>query len=387
MALPISYNVRNLTVRWQVTLLSIIGIGLVVAVFVVLLAMVSGFRLALRATGIPGNAMVVQRGSLDELTSWVPLNQRQLIVVDSRVARDKDGQPLASPEMVVVTNLPRRVDGMSTNVTLRGVSPKAFEVRGGIEIVKGRSFTPGLYEVIVGERIAERMAGLDLGTTMKAQKKDWQIVGIFRSRGGAFESEIWGDLDTMGPAFLRTGGSNSLVVRMKDPSDTPAFDKTIRDDPRMHLQAVAEDQYYADKAGPVSAALMGLAIFVAIVMGIGAVFGAMNTMYAIVAARTREIGTLRALGFSRRAILFSFVVESIFLALIGGVVGILLALPTNGLGGATGVGFAELAFAFKVTPLTVASGLAFAVAMGLAGGLLPAFRAARLPITSALREA
>jgi len=154
MALPISYNVRNLTVRWQVTLLSIAGIGLVVAVFVVLLAMVSGFRLALRATGIPGNAMVVQRGSADELTSWVLLNQRQLIVVDSRVARDKDGQPLASPEMVVVTNLPRRVDGMSTNVTLRGVSPKAFEVRGGIEIVKGRSFTPGLYEVIVGERIA-----------------------------------------------------------------------------------------------------------------------------------------------------------------------------------------------------------------------------------------
>ena len=387
MALPISYNVRNLAVRWQVTLLSIFGIGLVVTVFVVLLAMVSGFRLALRATGIPENAIIVQRGSADELTSWVPLNHRQLIVVDSRVARDGEGQPMASPEMVVVTNLPRRADGQPTNVTIRGVTPRAFEVRTGIQIIKGRSFTPGLYEVVVGERIAKRIAGLDVGATMKAQRKDWQIVGVFRSKGGAFESEIWGDLETMGPAFLRTGGSNSLVVRMKDPREIPDFDKTIRADPQMQLQAVAEDKYYADKAGPVSAALLSLASFVAIVMGIGAVFGAMNTMYAIVAARTREIGTLRALGFSRRSILFSFVVESVFLALIGGVVGILLAAPTDGLGGATAVGFAELAFAFHITPLAVFIGLTFAVVMGFVGGLLPALRAARLPISFALREA
>jgi putative ABC transport system permease protein len=387
MALPISYNIRNLRERWQVTFLAVLGISLVVAVLVVLLAMVAGVRLALRSTGIPQNAMVVQRGSASELTSWVPLDQRNLIVVDSRVARGKDGQPLASPEIVVVSSKPRRADGQPTNVTMRGVSPKAFEVRGGIEIVRGRNFTPGLYEVIVGERIAERIQGLDLGSKITVQRKEWDIVGIFRSQGGGFESEIWGDIDAMGPAFQRTGGSNSLVVRMADPAAIPDFDRTIRADPQMQLQAVQERKYYEDQAGPVAAGLTGLTTFVAIVMGIGAVFGAMNTMYAIVAARTREIGTLRALGFSRRSVLFSFVIESVFLALLGGVIGVLMALPANNLGGATGVGFAELAFAFKITPQAIAVGLAFAAVMGLVGGLLPAARAARLPITSALRAA
>jgi putative ABC transport system permease protein len=387
MALPISYNIRNLRERWQVTFLAVLGISLVVAVLVVLLAMVAGVRLALRSTGIPQNAIVVQRGSASELTSWVPLDQRNLIVVDSRVARGADGRPLASPEIVVVSSKPRRADGQPTNVTMRGVSPMAFEVRGGIEIVRGRNFTPGLYEVIVGERIAERIRGLDLGAKITVQRKEWDIVGIFRSQGGGFESEIWGDIDAMGPAFQRTGGSNSLVVRMADPAAIPDFDRTIRADPQMQLQAVNERKYYEDQAGPVAAGLTGLTTFVAIVMGIGAVFGAMNTMYAIVAARTREIGTLRALGFSRRSVLFSFVIESVFLALLGGVIGVLMALPANNLGGATGVGFAELAFAFKITPQAIAIGLAFAAFMGLIGGLLPAARAARLPITSALRAA
>jgi putative ABC transport system permease protein len=387
MALPITYNVRNLRERWQVTFLAVLGISLVVAVLVVLLAMLAGVRLALRSTGIPQNAIVVQRGSASELTSWVPLDQRNLIVVDSRVARGKDGQPLASPEIVVVGSKPRRTDGVPTNVTIRGVSPKAFEVRGGIEIVRGRNFTPGLYEVIVGERIAERIQGLDLGAKITVQRKEWDIVGIFRSQGGGFESEIWGDIDAMGPAFQRTGGSNSLTVRMADPAAIADFDHTIRADPQMQLQAVQERKYYEDQAGPVATGLTGLTTFVAIVMGIGAVFGAMNTMYAIVAARTREIGTLRALGFSRRSILFSFVIESVFLALMGGVIGVLLALPANNLGGATGVGFAELAFAFKITPQAIVIGLAFAAVMGLLGGLLPAARAARLPITSALRAA
>jgi putative ABC transport system permease protein len=387
MALPISYNVRNLRERWQVTLLAALGISLVVTVLVVLLAMVAGVRLALRSTGIAQNAIVVQRGSASELTSWVPLDQRNLIVVDSRVARGADGQPLASPEIVVVSNKPRRADGQPTNVTIRGVSQKAFAVRGGIEVVRGRNFTPGLYEVIVGERIAERIQGLDLGAKITLQRKEWDIVGVFRSQGGGFESEIWGDIDAMGPAFQRTGGSNSLVVRMTDPALISELDRTIRADPQMQLQAVNERKYYEDQAGPVSTALTGLTTFVAIVMGVGAVFGAMNTMYAIVAARTREIGTLRALGFSRRSILVSFVVESVFLALVGGIIGVLLALPANDLGGATGVGFAELAFAFKITPPAIVIGLAFAAIMGLVGGLLPAARAARLPITSALREA
>lgn len=388
MALPISYNIRSLLVRWQVTLLSIFGIALVVSVLLVLLAMVAGVQLALRSTGLQENAMIVQRGSGGELTSWIPLAHRNLIVVDPRVARGPDGQPLASPEIVIISNRPRRADGRPTNVTIRGVSSRAFEVRGGIEIVQGRRFTPGLYEVIVGERIAERIRDLDLGGAIALQRKDWQVVGIFRSRGGAFESEIWADLDTVGPAFNRTSGSSVLVVRMNDPATIPDLDKVLRADPQMEVEATEERRYYADQAGPVSSALIGLAVFVAAVMGVGAVFGTMNTMYAIVAARTREIATLRALGFSRRSILLSFVVESVFLALLGGVAGVLLALPADGFTTATGnVSFSELAFAFHITPRAIAVGIAFAAIMGLIGGLLPAGRAARMPIPSALREA
>jgi len=389
MALPISYNVRNVRTRWQVSLLAVIGIGLVVTVFVALMAMRTGFTQALRATGVPENAMVVQRGSASELTSWVPLDHRNKIVVDPRVAVGSDGRPMASPEIVVVGAMPRRTDGLQTNVTIRGVTPRAFEVRGGITIEQGRNFQPGLDEIIVGKRIADRIRGLDLGATVPIQRHQWKIVGIFTSRGGAFESEIWGDLDTMAGPFRRQGGSNALAVRLKDPSTLDSFDQWIRDDPEMQLQAVQERKYYEDQAGGLSGTLLFLVAFVSITMGLGAVFGALNTMYAIVAARTREIGTLRAIGFSRRSILFSFVVESVILALAGGLVGCLLAFPINGFTTASGQtpSFSEVAFAFHITPVILAYGLAFATIMGFLGGLLPAFRGARLPITSALREA
>ncbi len=389
MALPLSYNVRNVRTRWQVSLLAVIGIGLVVTVFVALMAMRTGFTMALRSTGVPENAMVVQRGSASELTSWVPLDHRNKIVVDPRIAVASDGRPLASPEIVIVGAMPRRSDGLQTNVTIRAVTPKAFEVRGGIEIEQGRNFQPGIDEIIVGQRIADRIRGLDLGATIPIQKHHWKIVGIFTSRGGAFESEIWGDFDAMAGPFRRQGGSNSLAVRLKDPSALESFDRWIRDDPEMQLQAVEERKYYEDQAGGLSATLLFLVAFVSIIMGIGAVFGAMNTMYAIVAARTREIGTLRALGFSRRSILFSFVVESVILAFAGGLFGCLLAFPINGFSTASGQtpSFSEVAFAFQITPNILGWGLVFATIMGFFGGLLPAFRGARLPITSALREA
>jgi putative ABC transport system permease protein len=289
---------------------------------------------------------------------------------------------------VVVSVLPRVTDGQPSNVTVRGVGPRAFDVRGGIEISKGRRFTPGLNEIIVGERILQRVRGLALNGTVRIQKKDWTIVGLFRSRGGAFESEIWGDVDVMGPAFGRTGGCNALVVRLTDASTLAAFDREVRADPAMHLHVVQERKYYDDQAGPVANSLAVLAVFVSIVMGIGAVFGAMNTMYAIVAARTREIGTLRALGFRRRNILLSFVTESVFLALVGGLLGCVLAVPANGYTSGTGqtASFSEIAFAFRITPPIVGWALFFALLMGLFGGLLPAFRAARMPITKALRE-
>jgi ABC-type lipoprotein release transport system permease subunit len=290
---------------------------------------------------------------------------------------------------VVVLNLPKATDGLPTNVTLRAVTPRAFLVRGGIEIVAGRTFTPGMDEVIVGRKLTSRIRGLELGGTLKYQQKQFRIVGLFDSREGAFESEIWGDFDTFGPIFRRGSGSNSLVVRMKDPAAIPELDRWVRAQPQMQLQAMEERRYYEEQAGPLARILRLLAGFVTVVMGIGAVFGAMNTMYAIVAARTREIGTLRALGFTRRAILASFLIESVLLALVAGVAGCLLALPMNGFSTGTGQtqSFSEIAFAFRITPAIVGTGLAFALVMGILGGLLPAFRGARLPITSALREA
>lgn len=388
MALPLSYNIRNVRVRWQVTLLAIGGIALVVAVFAVLMAMAAGFETALRSTGRPDNAIIVQRGSGSELTSAVPIADRNTIVVDDRVARDDKGQPIASWDWVIVVGLNKIADGIPTNITLRAVPPQGFDVRGGIEIVEGRSFTPGTDEVIVGRKLVGRIEGMKIGGTVKYQQKQFQIVGLFSSEGMAFESEIWGDFDTLGALFQRGAGSNSLVVRMKDPKDIAAFDQWIRAQPQMQLQALPERKYYADQAGQLATILKSLATFVAFIMGIGAIFGAMNTMYAIVAARTREIGTLRALGFRRGAILLSFVIESVFLAAVGGAIGCLLAFPMHGLSTGTGQtqSFSEIAFDFRITPMIVLGGMAFAVIMGFLGGLLPAWRASRMPITSALRE-
>jgi putative ABC transport system permease protein len=389
MALPLSYNIRNLRQRWKVTLLAIFGIGLVVAVFVTLLAMENGFRIALRSTGSPLNGIVTQRGSMSELTSWINIGDANVIMVDPRVARDSDGKPMASCEVVILTTRPRRSDNQPANITFRGVSPEGFKVRSNVKIVEGRNFTPGLYEAIVGKKIADRVTGLNIGDTFSVKKHDFKIVGLFTADGSSFESEIWGDYDAMVPAIDRNGGCESLTLRLSNPATLAAFDKEVRANPRVQLQIDSEPKYYENLAGPTAAALLGLAGFVAVVMGIGAVFGAMNTMYAIVSQRTREIGTLRALGFSRFSILLSFVLESVLLALIGGILGCIVAFTMNGYTAGTGqtASFSELAFAFKITPPVLVFGLVFAVLMGFVGGLLPAFRAARMPITRALREA
>jgi putative ABC transport system permease protein len=386
MALPISYNIRNIRVRWQVTLLAVVGIALVVTVFVVLAAMAAGFRIALRSTGRIDNVIVLQRDADGEMTSGIPRDATSVISVDSRVARDAKGQPLASPEILLVANLKRITDNADTNVALRGVTLKALEVRGGITMLQGRPFQPGLYELMVGERIRERY-GLEIGKSLKLQRKDWKIVGIFTSEGSGFESEIWGDVDVMGPAFDRRGGYQSLTLRLKDPSQFEALASSLANNPQFQVSAKRERTFYDDQAGPMGRTLNTLAWFVSLIMAIGAVTGAMNTMYAIVAARTREIGTLRALGFSRVAILTAFVMESMCLAAVGGTLGCLLALPANGMSGATSATFSDLAFAFRVTPPTLIVGFSFALIMGLVGGVLPAVRAARMPITTALREA
>ena len=388
MALPISYNVRSLYVRGRVTLLAIGGIALVVAVLIVLVAMAAGFRIALQASGSPENAIITQRGSTSEITSGIPRDAVNALAVDSRVARDEQGNPLASPDLVIVASMKRKEDGADVNIVVRGVTPMAFKVRPGVTVAEGRNFTPGLYEVIVGRKLFDRMEGMGLGRTIRMQRRDWTIVGVLHANGSGFESEVWGDKEAMGPAFGRGAGAQTLTVRMKDPAAIPAFNEELQRNPRMQVQVTQERQYYEQQSAGVAGPLMALAVFVAIVMGIGAVFGAMNTMYAIVAARTREIGTLRALGFSRLAILAAFVIESTCLAIVGGALGCLVALPANGISSAAGgANFAEIAFAFRVTPGSIGVGMTLAVLMGIAGGLFPSLRAARMPITAALREA
>jgi putative ABC transport system permease protein len=388
MAVPLSYSLRNIRVRWRLTLLAVVGITLVVAVFAVLMAMSEGFSTALRSSGRVDNAIIVTRGSASEMLSQVLADERNTILADRRLARGADGQVLASWELVMVMPLRKRTDGRRTNVTLRSVPPQAFEVRGGIRLTSGRRFTPGLAEVIAGRRIVDRVRDLELGGTFKYRRQEFKVVGVFESDGAAFESEVWGDFATMNALFKRNMYVNALVVRMRDRGEIPALDRWIRSLPGASLQAVPERLYYEHQGGHVAMILRALATLVAIVMGIGAVFGAMNTMYAIVAARTREIGTLRALGFSRRAILVSFVAESAFLALIGGALGCMLAFTMHGYTtGASNVQtFREVAYAFAITPAIIGSGMAFALVMGVAGGLLPSMRAARLPIATAVRE-
>jgi ABC-type lipoprotein release transport system permease subunit len=385
--LPLSYNVRSVRVRWPVALLAVVGIALVVAAVVVLMAMSQGFATALRGTGRPDNAIVVGRGSNSEVTSIVEIEDRQVILDHVSAVRGPDGRPLVSWEWVSIVPLPRKSDGRLTNVVLRSVTPQAFLVRAGIRLTAGRPFAPGLYEVVVGRRILDRVRGLELGGTLRYRRKELRIVGVFESEGAAFESEVWADFDTLRNAFHYPPGSNSLVVRLEDPAQIAALDRWIRLQPNMLLRAISERQYYEDQAGPVANMIKALGGLVAVVMGLGAVFAAMNTMYRIVASRTREIGTLRAVGFSRRAILFSFVLESALLGLAGGALGCLAASSVHDYSTGTSnlQSFSEVAFAFRITPAIVASSLGFALLMGVLGGLLPAARAARLPIAAALR--
>ena len=388
MAVPLSYSLRNIRVRWRLTLLAVVGITLVVAVFTVLMAMSEGFRAALRGSGRVDNAIVVTRGSASEMLSEVTPEDRNVILADARLARGLDGQALASAESVMVMSLRKRIDGHRTNVTLRGVAPSAFDVRGGIRVVSGRRFRPGLAEVIAGRRILSRVRDLELGSSFRYRGQDLTVVGVFESDGAAFESEVWGDYASLNAILRRPAITNCMVLRMRDPAEIPALDRWIRSLPGASLQAVPERLYYENQGGQVAMVLRALAGLVAVVMGLGAVFGAMNTMYAIVAARTREIGTLRALGFSRRAILVSFVVESAALALIGGLLGCLLASAANGYttGASNLQTFREVAYAFRITPAIVGAGMGFALVMGVLGGLLPSVRAARLSIAAAVRE-
>ncbi len=240
MALPISYNVRNLIVRWKVTLLAIGGIALVVAVMLILAAMSNGFRVALRSTGSPDNMIVIQRGANSELTSGFSRDNASMIVVDDRVARDAQGRPLASPEIMIVNNMARKQDNNSVNVVVRGVTSMALAVKSNVHLIEGRMFTPGLYELVVGKKAHERYIGLDIGQSIKLQRRTWKVVGVFDADGSGFESEIWGDLEVMGPAFNRSNGYSSLTLRLKNPADIEKFNEDLKRNPSMQVEAMSE---------------------------------------------------------------------------------------------------------------------------------------------------
>jgi len=310
-----------------------------------------------------------------------------LIEALPQVARAADGHALVSPELVVIISLPRASDNNPANVPARGVGPLAFEIRNTLTFVEGRRFAPGTREINVGKQASVRFKGLTLGSDVKFSGATWTVVGVFTDNDASFESEVWGDVDLMMPAFQRNG-YQSATVKLSDRSAFESFAAAVSADPRLDLKAYPERDYYEGQSETTGTLIRVFATFVTAILSIGAVFGAMNTMYAAVAYRTREIGTLRALGFSRARIVSAFLVESMALAVIGGAIGCVLALPVHGLstGAMNMTSFSELAFKFRITPGLLVNGLIFSAVMGAVGGLLPAIRAARIPVARALRE-
>jgi putative ABC transport system permease protein len=385
MALPLKYNLRNLTVRKSSTLATAFTIGLTVGVFLMVMALAHGIDLTLASSGEPLNLIVLREGSTAELNSSVSReNLNDLIYLDG-VEREGD-QPLAAPETLTLIYKARKGMSQGSNVTIRGIGAMSNKLRSGYQTVKGRMFQPGLNEAVVSKRIAERFQGLDVGDKFRVQATDYSVVGLFEAGGKAFESEIWVDVNSLANATKRDSFS-SVLLRAKDPTALSSLAKRISDDQRLHLKAVPERQFYEDQQGSVSGVLKALAVFIAFIMAVGAGFAGMNTMYAAVARRTKEIGTLRVLGFSRRSILISFVLESVAIAIIGVGIGILLALPLNfvSTGTANFTNFSEIAFNFRVTPDLMLSALIFGIGIGFLGSLLPSIRASRFKIVDALR--
>jgi putative ABC transport system permease protein len=387
MGLITSYNLRSMIVRKGTAAMTAGGIAMVVSVFVMTLAIAQGFKATLVASGSPGNAIVLRKGATAETVSAVLRSDVPIIESLPQVARGADGRALSSPELVTIIALPRQTDNQPANVPVRGVGLRAFEVRDALKFVEGRRFTPGTREVNVGRLALGRFKGLTVGSDLKFGSSTWQVVGVFTADDAAFESEVWGDVDVMMPAFQRNG-YQSITVKLADPSMFDSFKAAVEGDPRLYLQPRRELEYYAAQSQAMTAVIRVFGTFVTLILSIGAMFGAMNTMYAAVAYRTREIGTLRALGFSGSRIVTAFMAESIALALVGGVIGCLLALPVHGLSTGTTnfASFTEVAFKFRITPALMAGGLVFSAVMGAVGGLLPAIRAARIPVARALRE-
>jgi len=387
MAIPVSYNLRNLVVRKTTTLMTALGIALTVAVLLAMMALLTGLSATLASSGDPLQIVVMRKGSESELVSNFGREQFQDLKFKAGIARAPNGDPLASLEIVTVVNIPSVDSPDGSNVSVRGLLPIGLQLRQGLKIASGRWFHAGQRELTVGKSIAQRYPGAAIGRQIHFGRGDWTVVGIFDAGESAQNSEIFGDLNQISTDLERPDVLSSALVRAPDSAAAAALVNSINDDQRLNMNAVSEKEYYALQT--VSARpIEYLGIFVSIVMAIGSSFAAMNTMYAAVARRAREIGTLRVLGFSRGSILFSFFLESVLLAGLGGILGCLLIIPLNGL--TTGIGsttFSDLAFSFRVTPQIMLGGIVFAALLGAFGGLFPARNAARKEILVALREA
>ncbi len=386
MTIPLAYNFRNLMVRKTTTVMTALGIALTVAVLLAMMSLVQGLRTALTSTGDPLHVLVLRKGANAELVSNFTREGFQILKEKAGIARDAAGNPMASLELVSVVNLVSvdAPDGM--NINIRGLEPVGIQMRTGLKLVAGRWFQTGQREVVVGESVAKRFPDARLGRQLRFGTGNWEVVGVMSSGQSATNSEIFADLNQLSSDQNRSGVLSSALVRATDPVAADALVKAIPNDQRLNMDAELEKTYYENQTS--SGALIEiLGTFVGIVMGVGSSFAAMNTMYAAVSRRSKEIGTLRVLGFSRASILTSFLLESVLLATLGGVIGCLLILPLNGT--TTGVGnfvtFSETDFNLTVTPAIMASGMVFAIVMGAVGGLLPAWNASRKQVLTALR--
>ena len=387
MNIPLTYNIRNLVVRKTTTLMTVAGIALTVAVLVSSLALVNGLRTTFANTGNPLQILVLRKGGNSELGSSVSRESYELLRTMSGIAKNNANESMASLEMVQVINLPSLDDPKGMNVTLRGLLPVGIAMR-NVHLASGRWFQAGHREIVVGKSIAQRYPDTQLGRHLRFGKGDWLVVGIMDGGQSALNSEIWGDLNQVSSDYNREDNLSSILVRAIGPAEVPVLIKAIGADRQLNLTALSEPAYYASQTSS-GAPLEFLGILVAIIMAIGSSFAAMNTMYAAVSRRSREIGTLRVLGFSRASILVSFLIEALLLSIAAGLLGCLITLPLNGV--TTGVGnfftFSEIAFHFRVGLSTMAIGIVFAIIVGAIGGFFPARNAAKKEILVALHEA
>ena len=387
MSIPVTYNLRSARERWTSSVVAVLGIAGTVGVFVAMLALARGFKATVTSSGLPQNVIVQRSGSDTEMTSILTMDDVRVLEDAPQVARAGDA-PLVSPEVVVVAPIPLRDTGTDANVSVRGVLPRVLGVRDNVKIVEGRFIRTGLAEAVIGKGARHAYQGLDLGATVRIGAGTWTIVGVFDGKGTAFDSEVWADASVLDGFYKRpTNVFQSATVRLKSRDGFDAFAATLKGDPRVNLQAQREPEYYEKQSQLITTVITVLGTLIAVVMGLGAVFGALNTMYSAVSERAREIAVLRAIGFAGGAVVLSFFVEALVIAFVGGLVGCVAVLPVNGLttGTMNWQTFSHLAFAFRVTPDLLALGMVFALLMGALGGLPPAVRAARANVAHTLR--